>query len=362
MIWRMRAPRTVLLISGIGAILLPLDPIGPSIALTWVLAKSPKKDLFWAVPFGFLSIALPLWRDFQYGAAGAVLAGGRADTLREQFDFGSYLVVGFALAIGSLSIGLAKRWAQAAAIATDQARASSETATRLAGTISRQEERELIAREMHDTVAHHLSLVSLHAAALEVTSTDPQVPPATRAVRDNAHQALEEMRTLIHSLRDSEGGGYEGAAPSINDIHLLVEGIREVGVEVATELQIPEGDQAVPPALGRAAYRIVQESLTNCRRHSPQSGIGLEVIVLTGQGVSISVSNWLSVSKFAPARSGALNPGEVAPQARPAATGLGAGAGLLGMRERAKALGGRLEAGPEGDRWVVRAWLPWEVR
>lgn len=215
MFWRTKAPSTVLLINGWGSVLLPLDPLGPAIALTWVLAKSPRRAQYWAIPLGAAGIAVPFVRDYQATPEGTVFSASEADSGIAVMSASTYVVVAAALTAAALAVGYARRWERDAARAATEAQRHSDEAVQLQGALTRQEERELIAREMHDTVAHHLSLVSLHAAALEVTSTDPAVPQSAKAVRNSAHQALEEMRTLVHSLRDSNADGYAGITPSL---------------------------------------------------------------------------------------------------------------------------------------------------
>lgn len=117
----------------------------------------------------------------------------------------------------------------------------------------------------------------------------------------------------------------------------MVEETRAAGVGINANLRI--GAAAPPPPVCRAAYRIVQEALTNARRHAPSSGIGVEVIAGPVSGIHIAVTNWL--------------PGPTGP---PAAHG----SGILGMTERAVTLGGWFVAGPRADQWLVQSWLPWE--
>ncbi|PFG18503.1 signal transduction histidine kinase [Serinibacter salmoneus] len=340
MIWRIARPVLVLVLTSLGAILLPLDPIGPAIALNWVVARAPRHTLIWTVPLGLLGIVVPFWRDPGYGAD-AVLsvapegAAGAAENVPP--GAGWYLLWALVVLLPAVAIGLVRRSQAQTRLAQARTAASEQRSHHLRGELSRQEERELIAREMHDTVAHHLSVLSLRAASMEATSSDPTVPEHARALRTSAHQALEEMRTLITSLRDSADGGYVGSAPTLATLGALVEEASRAGVTIDAHVDVP-ADPPAPQGLTRAAYRIVQEALTNAMKHAPGSGVAVRVTGVPGAGVTLVVSNWLP---------------------RTDARGEGSRAGIIGMTERATALGGVLTSRAEGEIWVVRAWLPW---
>ena len=144
---------------------------------------------------------------------------------------------------------------------------------------ARQHERARIAREMHDVLAHRISLLSLHAGALEF---HPDAPPeeiarAAGVIRASAHDALEDLRTVIGVLRAEAGDGDpEPPQPTLADLPALIEESREAGMQVRFECELAE-PAAVPAATGRSAYRIVQEGLTNARKHA--RGAAVEVTV-----------------------------------------------------------------------------------
>ncbi|WP_246074870.1 sensor histidine kinase [Nonomuraea terrae] len=206
-------------------------------------------------------------------------------------------------------------------------------------------ERERIAREMHDVLAHRISMLSLHAGALEFR---PDAPPddiarAAGAIRTNAHLALQDLREVIGVLRHA--GPDEGdpvpdrPQPTLADLPALVEECRQAGMDVHLHLRAG----GAPESLGRNVYRIVQEALTNARKHADGAPVTVSVTGGPGEGLSAEVRNPLGV------RHGARLPG--------------AGAGLIGLTERAELAGGRLEHGPapDGD-FVVRARLPWPAQ
>lgn len=341
MFWRRSHPFVVVLFCAIGALVTPMGPLGALGALTWLYVRARPQTLAWSTGLVAVATGVALWRDQQAGQY-ALLVMRTADGGVDQLVWWGYLMVGVLLVATAVAVGMARRYLDASRRASVAVREREADVVELRGQLDRQEERELIAREMHDTVAHHLSLVSLHAAALEVTSQDPSVPEAAREMRSSAHRALEEMRTLIASLRDSGDGGYAGAVPRLADLGRLIDDAQRAGARIYPDLVIPPVEP--PAALTRAVYRIVQESLTNAIKHGQGSGVTLWVRAYPGQGVDIGVVSWM------PRWGYPVSASEKA----------GAGAGLVGMRERAEALGGWLSAGPEGDAWAVRAGLPWK--
>jgi signal transduction histidine kinase len=209
---------------------------------------------------------------------------------------------------------------------------------------ARHQERSRIAREMHDVLAHRISLLSVHAGALEFRPDAPsaEVAQAAGVIRASAHQALQDLREVIGVLRDDAGDGApERPQPSLTDLPALIDESRRAGMAVDWDNRV--GDVAVVPAsIGRSAYRTVQEGLTNARKHAPGAAVQVTVGGSAGIGLTIEVSNPLV---------------KAAPEIP------GAGAGLIGLTERAMLAGGRLEHGRtvQGD-FRVHAWLPWPAQ
>ncbi|PZG54556.1 sensor histidine kinase [Spongiactinospora gelatinilytica] len=208
---------------------------------------------------------------------------------------------------------------------------------------ARRLERERIAREMHDVLAHRLTLLSLHAGALEFRkdASAEGIATAATAIRSGAHEALQDLREVIGVLRwDRQGEAPEPPQPTMADLNGLLEASRKAGMEVRPALRVP-GEPEVPAALGRTVYRVVQEGLTNARKHAPGVPVTVAVDGAPGPGLTVEIRN--------PARTSGRH--IVIP---------GSGTGLIGLAERAGLAGGRLEHGtrPDGD-YVLRAWLPW---
>jgi signal transduction histidine kinase len=230
-----------------------------------------------------------------------------------------------------------------------------ETAEReqaLKAETAREAERTRIAREMHDVLAHRISLVAMHAGALAYR-TDlgrEETAEAAGVIRDNAHLALTELRQVLGVLRPeaagADGGHAEPPQPTLAQLGALAAESADAGNAVRVDTTgLPGGDGSaladLPVTSSRTAYRIVQESLTNARKHA--AGAAVDVRLAGGPGGLLT----LEVHNSRPVRAGTTVPG--------------AGMGLTGLTERAELVGGVLEHGFEKDgSFAVRAWLPWE--
>ncbi|MBB4697848.1 sensor histidine kinase [Paractinoplanes abujensis] len=195
-------------------------------------------------------------------------------------------------------------------------------------------ERERLAREMHDVLAHRISLLAVHAGALEVRrESSAEEQRAAGVIRECAYDALEDLRSVIHVLRAPTE---DQPQPTLGDVPALVEQSRVAGAEVGLTL---DGEQDVPESVGRHAYRIVQEALTNARKHAPGAPVEVAISGSARHGLEVAVRNALKGQE----------------PSMP-----GAGAGLTGLRERVALAGGRIEHGPTAaGEFRLRAWLPW---
>jgi signal transduction histidine kinase len=310
------------------------------VALTLVLIPA---SIFFGVPLGAIPIALfavALHRRARVAvllaALDAVFVAGfylvALGPTRTYFESVIFLVllhvslVAVAMLIRSHRL-LVRSWA-------DRAR-QAEEGQRLRIEQARLGERERIAREMHDVLAHRISLLAVHAGALEVRRDAPEPERAAAGViRQCAHDAIEDLRQVIGMLREPAG---DRPQPTLADVPALVEQSRAAGAMVALDLV---EDDAVPDGVGRHAYRIVQEALTNARKHAPGAPVRVAVTGGADAGLVVEVGNALGTG---------------------AGGGLpGVGAGLVGLAERVQLAGGRIEHGPtlEGE-FRLRAWLPW---
>ncbi len=222
--------------------------------------------------------------------------------------------------------------------ASERARYEAEQA-RLAE--ARLAERSRIAREMHDVVAHRISLVAMHAGVLAHTVPDDEARGMARLIQSNARDALAELRVVLADLRGADAPP-EPPQPTLAELPVLVADAREAGQRVDLDLSVDLG--AVPPQLSRQAYRIIQEGLTNARKHAPGAPVTIEVAGRPGDRLVVEVTNPLA---------------DLAP-ARPAGDGSGSGLGLVGVGERAELLGGSVTYGVRDDTYELTASLPWE--
>lgn len=205
---------------------------------------------------------------------------------------------------------------------------------------ARQAERERIARDMHDALAHRLSVVSLHAGALEAAAGQGDTSEMARTVREQTHAALQDMRGLIGELR-SPGDSTSATPASMRAIGSMLSGMRATGHPI-TSLVVIESPERAGALFDSAVYRIVQEALTNAIKHASGEGIDAFVQVSPAEGARLRVVNPLGTVRTA-----------VVP---------GGGNGILGIRERAVALGGEAWIGESEGTFIVDVSLPWQER
>ncbi|MTE17341.1 sensor histidine kinase [Nocardia aurantiaca] len=205
-------------------------------------------------------------------------------------------------------------------------------------------ERLRIAREVHDTVAHAIAIINVQAGVTaHVLDRKPeQAREALRTIEHTSSRALNEMRAVLGVLRDDDNDAGRAPNPALGQVHELVSTAREAGLEVALDENLPAAP--LPSAVGTAAYRIVQEAITNVIRHVGPTRVTV-ALDHDAESMEIRVTD-----------SGRLNFDGPRP---PAETGSAVGRGILGMRERCLLLGGDLSAQPRpGGGFEVRARLP----
>jgi signal transduction histidine kinase len=249
---------------------------------------------------------------------------------------------------GSLLIAVALGWGLFTRARREVIRSLRERAERLESEQrlrvqqAQEAERRRIAREMHDVLAHRLSLLSVHAGALEFRpdATPGEVSEAAGVIRETAQTALQELRDVIGVLRDeADEGTLQPPQPTLAQLPALIEESRAAGMHIRLNMDTPV-DETLPAAVGRTAYRVVQEGLTNARKHAPAAAVDV-TISTDDHSLTVKVVNKQPVGVLA--------------------TGMqGAGAGLVGLAERVSLAGGELEHGSDenGD-FVLRATLPW---
>ncbi|GGO63448.1 two-component sensor histidine kinase [Nonomuraea cavernae] len=301
-----------------------LDP-GPSAAfplLVAVFAATRNGHRLPAAAAGAVFLGVWLADDL----AGA--AGGPAQPLVER----TVLLLGWFLAAGVAGTVSRHRRAylrQAEERAAEAERTREETALRRAG-----EERLRIARELHDSLTHSISIIKVQAgvAVHLARKRGEEVPEALSAIQEAAGEAMRELRATLEVLRDSAG---DPPGSGLDRLDELVRRARAAGLPAS--VTVDGRPEALPAEVDRAAYRIVQEALTNVARHAGPASASVRIGCAGGHLV-VQVDD----------------DGRAGPQGAPEP-----GVGLRGMRERVAALGGRLRAGPRpGGGFTVRAELP----
>lgn len=330
-----RAPLVPMIAGTVVALLLRLDPFVLAVGLAvWVVRA--ERRWHWAVAAaGFAVIlicaglhlyALTGWPDPDYQRTGQILVA-----------VVTVLCLGLVLGI---SLGVRQR--RSARTAEAHARAAEHSNEALTEQLTRQQERQILAREVHDTLASDLSGLSLHVGGLEKAAQstgDPRLGHELRTTRHYADRALTNLRTLLTSLR--EGDASDAApAPSprgVADLQTLFAEAAATGVDVRPFVLV-DGFSTAPDALQHAVRRITGEALTNVLRHSSDRTAEVSLTGAEGQGIELRVTNRVAQgSGF---------------------TG-GSGTGLVGVEERARALGGSAEPRQDGDRFTLTVRLPW---
>lgn len=323
--WRRRWPTAVAIGLLLAGLLYPL--LLPSlIAVFTVAVHRPTRTTAWVAGLALVPFLLhcayfvSMWLSYPAFTAEKMLAG----------------VLGVALVAAAVGWGLFVR-----ALHERVDRAETEAARRTEE--AQRAAREEIAREMHDVLGHRLSLLSLHAGALEFSPGAPEAEIAHTAavIRESAHRALQELRTVIGVLRAptvEETGGTRPQA-GLGDLEQLFAESREAGTDIRARLDVTASEQ-VAALTGRTVHRIVQEGLTNARKHAPGAEVRVEVTGGPSEGVSVELSN------------------PVPPDASRTPVP-GGGLGLIGLSERAELAGGRLTYGRGEGGYHLRAWLPW---
>jgi signal transduction histidine kinase len=202
---------------------------------------------------------------------------------------------------------------------------------------ARATERTRIAREMHDVVAHRISQVSMRAGALAFRDdlSVEQMRAESALIRDSANEALHELRTVLHVLREpSTGELIEQPQPTYADLTALIEGSTSDGMRIDFDDQLTSPP---PPEIGRTIYRIVQEGITNARKHAPGARLRIVLANDAADSVRLTLSNPLGFAH-----------GDTP----------GSGLGLIGIAERVEVAGGRFTSNVADGEFTMSAWLP----
>jgi len=254
------------------------------------------------------------------------------------YGWWAVLVIAAGAALVGWGQGARARQALLASLRERARRAEAEQARRVDE--ARVAERARIAREMHDVLAHRLSLLATYAGALEYRPDAPpeQLARAAGVVRTGVHQALDELREVITVLRDDDDVDGKHPLPGLADLDGLIAETRDAGTAVHVTRRVTQPED-LPGGLGRTAYRVVQEGLTNARKHAPGQPVRVLLAGKPGGRLVVELAN------------------PVGP-ADPVING--SGTGLIGLTERVRLAGGEIDHTISADgEFVLRAWLPW---
>jgi signal transduction histidine kinase len=316
--------------------LYPLLVVG---AAVWAAVGAP-----WGLMVGAYTLSARSRRPYWYGA----FVGALAVLVLVRFLVGTDAAVRYAVLLTVLVAGtpvLLGLWvgARRALLAALRERAERlEREHQVMAEQAKAQERARIAREMHDVVAHRVSLMVLHAGALESTLADPAAARQAGTIRQTGREALTELRQVLSVLREQDQAGALEPQPTLADLDGMVRRSRDAGMRVEV---VVDGDRrSLPATVERTSYRLVQEALTNAHKHA--GGAATEVrLCYRPDRLEVSVRN-------------ARPPDGRVP--RPVLPG--GGHGLVGLRERVELLGGSFHAGPRLDGgYELRASMPVEV-
>jgi signal transduction histidine kinase len=342
--WRHRLPFILTIASALASILIPLGNTVPFILLASLIGRRRGPAVRWTTALVSLTSTWVVVADALAQPRGASLLkatfippGADPSVADRASPYAVVLIVVMGLAL-TLGAGYLMRSLRETANAKDAVSEQRATSDRLGDEVARRQERERIAREVHDAMGHRLSVLNLHAGALEANAEDPRVAESAHLVRTSATAAMDDLRSLLSVLRDPMGSDLA---------ELPLERLPEVlgdsfgaGQSMSSSIFIADADRA-DPVLSRAVYRIVQEMLTNARRHAPGEQVCLTVEGGPAKGIVIDCRN-----RYAGADK---------------ASEPGSSRGLTGITERAELLGGQMLYGLDegGSTFRVHVELPW---
>lgn len=320
--------------------LIPLSAVtgaatGPSIAVIFNTAlRLPLREI--AIAFALNTAAIAVYMSiYPYAVGGSGNIGN--------------FVLGVVFTAGIIAWGLLARSRRELLVSIRAQAASVQAERQLRDEQAKEAERRRIAREMHDVLAHRISILSLHAGALEYRpdATPEEITEAARVIRESARDALTELREVIGVLRSPvQAQTPEPPQPTINSLPLLVEDFQAAGLRIEFDAADLPPDTA-SDATSRAAYRVVQEGLVNASKHAANSTTRIESELADGH-LCVKVINKLPVGPGPERTNGAV-------------VLEGSGVGLVGLAERVELAGGKLSYGATAaGEFVLSATLPWE--
>lgn len=337
--WRRRWPWQIAMGASVVTLALPIDPLVALVALLQVWIRCSWRTVAASTVLVTAATFAATWRDTRgvssHGSFWWTWFSSEEGAVMGAFEWWAPVIITVVVVAAFAGIGWLRR-------ELSQSQASEEghrvVAAELSGEVARQAERERIAREVHDVIGHRLSLLSIHAGALEAQTRDrdDRLSGSATLVRESAAQTSADLRSLLEVLRRPDDPDLAEAVPGLDAIPALVDETVAHGMHLVATVVI-DGAATLDPALGQTAYRVVQELLTNARRHAPGAGVRLVVQARPDHGVTIEAANH-----------------------RPHAGPLVKGNGLTGLDERVSQAGGEAHVHVDDEgvlRTAVR--LPW---
>lgn len=343
--WRHRAPLAITLVAAAVAIVVPIGTSTAVIALVSLFTRRFDRWLWWATAAVALATTVTYVRDLvaptMESSLLKMLLGPPDAPPSTPVDLNWWVVpMMVALTMGTaIAAGLMRRDNRRSRLANRRASAAGRRSAKLGDELARQVERHRIAREVHDVLGHRLSLLNLHAGALEVSAgADAKLTESAALVRASAAQSMNDLRSLLTMLREDPDQDPTMRDPSLADLPDIIDESVSAGAVINSVVVLDRADSA-GPALARAVYRVVQELLTNARKHAP--GAPIQLRVSGGPDREITID----------ARNAYLGPGDSS----------GTRQGLQGIAERVELLEGTLTYGLEDDgaTFRVTVQLPW---
>ena len=363
--WRQRWPVALALL-GVAGVVLQLGPTFALISLMWVVIARPWRDALRVGAVVTVATGFAVWRDLV--ATPAATSFWRTIIAQDGQPVGWYVPVVVTAALVGLFVGIGLWLRTRAELRTAEGVAETErqTVTTLTDQVSRQTERERLAREIHDGLGHNLSILSVHAGALEAMAevageeledrpegadpvhrrTSSQLKESAQVVRETAAKSVSELHSLLNILRNPGDADVAAPTKTLRDVRALIDDSVTAGMPLIATVYVEDGD-AMDPPLAQAAYRIVQELLTNARKHAATVPVRLTVSGGQAEGeLVIGTANHLPAPKWPPSPDG---------EAR-------RGTGLVGIRERVEHYGGDMQWGAdEAAVFRVSIRLPWRL-
>lgn len=345
--WRRRYPVAVALITAGVTLLLPLDPVAALIAFGSLAVRRLDRVVAAVGGLTFLATVASTWRDGRGLSTDSsfwqlILASPGETTAAEPLSIWTTLAIALALTASSFGIAMLVRDQVRTRATREGDHAHRQVVAGLNDELARQAERERLAQEVHDALGHRLSLLSLHAGALQLRAgEDPAMRESAGLVRWGAEQAMTDLRSLLTMLRQPGGPDVADSIPSLRDMALLIDETSRTGVTLVSTVQLESIDE-LGDLTSRSAFRIAQELLTNARRHAAGMGVRILVRATPAGGVEVEAANHLLPT----------SPAQVAP-----------GGGLSGIATRVEQLGGEWRCWVDEQRvFRAAAHLPWVPR